>query len=210
MGTEHADRLPVALVRRPLRRPDPSHLRRVDRIVRAARDRGAARPRPLDRPARGARAGRRAAAAHPLDEQADADRQPGDIAQVENPRVLHAPTIECWNTRAYHAAEIPGAGGITSATSLARLYACLANGGTLAAGSCCGPRPSSSGARHLGRARGVQRRPDALRGRLHAHMATARSTTRASSGTRATAGRPPARGPSARVVRVPHDGAALG
>jgi CubicO group peptidase (beta-lactamase class C family) len=67
----------------------------------------------------------------PVEEQAIATDNPASIAQVENPRVLHTPDAERWNTRAYHAAEIPGAGGITSATSLARLYACLANGGSL-------------------------------------------------------------------------------
>jgi CubicO group peptidase (beta-lactamase class C family) len=36
-----------------------------------------------------------------------------------------------WNSRAYHAAEIPGAGGIGAARSMARLYACLARGGEL-------------------------------------------------------------------------------
>jgi CubicO group peptidase (beta-lactamase class C family) len=67
----------------------------------------------------------------PLDEQAEATDNPAHVAQVENPRVLHDPDDRMWNTRAYHAAEIPGAGGITSATGLARMYACLANGGTL-------------------------------------------------------------------------------
>jgi CubicO group peptidase (beta-lactamase class C family) len=67
----------------------------------------------------------------PVDEQGVATDNPASIAQVENPRVLHTPDAELWNTRAYHAAEIPGAGGITSATSLARMYACLANGGSL-------------------------------------------------------------------------------
>lgn len=36
-----------------------------------------------------------------------------------------------WNTRAYHAAEIPAAGAIGTARSLARLYGCLARGGEL-------------------------------------------------------------------------------
>jgi CubicO group peptidase (beta-lactamase class C family) len=36
-----------------------------------------------------------------------------------------------WNTRAFHAAEIPGAGGIATARSIARLYGCLARGGEL-------------------------------------------------------------------------------
>jgi CubicO group peptidase (beta-lactamase class C family) len=36
-----------------------------------------------------------------------------------------------WNSRAFHAAEIPGAGAIGSARSIARLYGCLACGGEL-------------------------------------------------------------------------------
>ena len=36
-----------------------------------------------------------------------------------------------WNSRAYHAAEIPAGGGIGAARSMARLYACLARGGEL-------------------------------------------------------------------------------
>jgi CubicO group peptidase (beta-lactamase class C family) len=36
-----------------------------------------------------------------------------------------------WNSDRFHAAEIAGAGGIGSARSVARLYACLAAGGTL-------------------------------------------------------------------------------
>jgi CubicO group peptidase (beta-lactamase class C family) len=36
-----------------------------------------------------------------------------------------------WNTRAIHAAEIGGVGGITDARSMARYYGCLALGGTL-------------------------------------------------------------------------------
>ena len=67
----------------------------------------------------------------PLEEQSVATADPASIAQAQNPGVLHTPDVEHWNTRAYHAAEIPGAGGVTNATSLARLYACLANGGVL-------------------------------------------------------------------------------
>jgi CubicO group peptidase (beta-lactamase class C family) len=36
-----------------------------------------------------------------------------------------------WNSRAFHAAEIPGAGAIATARSMARLYGCLARGGEL-------------------------------------------------------------------------------
>lgn len=67
----------------------------------------------------------------PVDEQTIATADPAHVAQVENPPILHSPGDLIWNSRAYHAAEIPAAGGIATATSLARLYACLANGGTL-------------------------------------------------------------------------------
>ena len=36
-----------------------------------------------------------------------------------------------WNTRAYHAAEIGGAGGIATARAMARYYGCMAMGGTI-------------------------------------------------------------------------------
>lgn len=36
-----------------------------------------------------------------------------------------------WNTRAYHAAEIGGAGGVASARAMARYYACMSMGGEL-------------------------------------------------------------------------------
>lgn len=36
-----------------------------------------------------------------------------------------------WNTREYHAAEIPAAGAIATARAIARLYGCLARGGEL-------------------------------------------------------------------------------
>jgi CubicO group peptidase (beta-lactamase class C family) len=36
-----------------------------------------------------------------------------------------------WNSRAYHAAEIGGAGGIATARAVARYYACMAQGGEL-------------------------------------------------------------------------------
>ncbi len=51
-------------------------------------------------------------------------------------RVLNNPPlfprgVNPWNRPAWHQAEIPGAGGIGTARSLARLYACLAAGGEL-------------------------------------------------------------------------------
>lgn len=41
------------------------------------------------------------------------------------------PTAFPWNRRDFHAAEIPGAGAIATARSIARLYGCLAGGGEL-------------------------------------------------------------------------------
>ena len=47
-----------------------------------------------------------------------------------NPPILAAGEL-AWNSRAYHAAELPGGGAIGTARSLARLYGCLARGGEL-------------------------------------------------------------------------------
>jgi CubicO group peptidase (beta-lactamase class C family) len=47
-----------------------------------------------------------------------------------NPPVFDAPTWP-WSLRSYHAAEMPAVGGIGTARSIARLYACLARGGEL-------------------------------------------------------------------------------
>ncbi len=47
-----------------------------------------------------------------------------------NPKVFEGDDFH-WNSRAYHAAEIPGANGLADAPSMARFYACLAQGGTL-------------------------------------------------------------------------------
>ncbi len=70
---------------------------------------------------------------HPLpeDEQTQLSGNPAQRANLTNPPVLVGPERQRWNSRAYHAAEIPGAGGIATATALARLYGCLALGGTL-------------------------------------------------------------------------------
>jgi CubicO group peptidase (beta-lactamase class C family) len=67
----------------------------------------------------------------PAAEQDETADHPAALAQRDNPRVLFRDGADVWNTRSYHAAEIPGAGGITSAAALARLYGCLALGGTL-------------------------------------------------------------------------------
>jgi CubicO group peptidase (beta-lactamase class C family) len=45
-----------------------------------------------------------------------------------NPEMLSAKSFP-WNDPAFHRAEIPGANGIGTARSIARLYACLADGG---------------------------------------------------------------------------------
>ena len=47
-----------------------------------------------------------------------------------NPPLFPAEGL-AWNTRRYHACEMPGASGIATARSMARHYACLANGGEL-------------------------------------------------------------------------------
>lgn len=62
------------------------------------------------------------------------DEPPEDITHRTiwcNPLLF--PTYEdlAWNSRAYHAAEIGGAGGIATARAMARYYACMAQGGEL-------------------------------------------------------------------------------
>ena len=65
----------------------------------------------------------------PDDEQAVLTGHPAQRAKLCNPPVFIGPGRSAWNSRAYHAAEIPAAGGISTATALARLYGCLALGG---------------------------------------------------------------------------------
>ena len=60
------------------------------------------------------------------DERLSADEL---LGCVWNNPPLFPPDHVPWNTRAFHAAEIPGAGGIGTARSIARLYGCLARGG---------------------------------------------------------------------------------
>jgi CubicO group peptidase (beta-lactamase class C family) len=67
----------------------------------------------------------------PEDELTPLTDNPAQRARLLNPPVLTGGTEVIWNSRLYHAAEIPGAGGIATATALARLYGCLAIGGTL-------------------------------------------------------------------------------
>jgi len=53
------------------------------------------------------------------------------LDRVRNNPPLFAAGAIPWNAPAWHAAQIPGAGGIATARSLARLYGCLARGGEL-------------------------------------------------------------------------------
>ena len=56
-----------------------------------------------------------------------------------------------WNTRPYHACEMPGGGGIATARSMARHYACLANGGELDGVRLMRPETIAAGRRELNR-----------------------------------------------------------
>jgi CubicO group peptidase (beta-lactamase class C family) len=56
-----------------------------------------------------------------------------------------------WNSREYHAAEIPGAGAIGTARSIARLYGCLACGGELDGVRILAPETVELGRRELAR-----------------------------------------------------------
>jgi CubicO group peptidase (beta-lactamase class C family) len=58
-----------------------------------------------------------------------------------------------WNERAFHAAEIPGAGAITTARSMARLYSCLARGGEVGGIRLLRPETIALGRRELSRFR---------------------------------------------------------
>ena len=59
--------------------------------------------------------------------------------------------VNHWDSRAYHAAEIGGAGGITTARSMARYYGCLAEGGTLDGVTILAPETIALGRRELSR-----------------------------------------------------------
>jgi CubicO group peptidase (beta-lactamase class C family) len=48
-----------------------------------------------------------------------------------NPPLFPTHAELAWNTRAFHAAEIGGAGGIATARAMARYYGCMAQGGAL-------------------------------------------------------------------------------
>ena len=56
-----------------------------------------------------------------------------------------------WNTRAIHAAEIGGAGGIANARSMARFYGCMAMGGTLDGVTVLKPETVELGQREISR-----------------------------------------------------------
>lgn len=56
-----------------------------------------------------------------------------------------------WNTRALHAAEIGGAGGISTARSMARYYGCMALGGTLDGVTVLEPQTVALGHNELSR-----------------------------------------------------------
>lgn len=67
-----------------------------------------------------------------------------------NPRALPGQPNP-WNTRAFHAAEIPGAGGIGTARSIARLFSCLACDGALDGVRLMSPQTIALGRKELSR-----------------------------------------------------------
>ena len=86
------------------------------------------------------------------------------LSRVLNNPPLFPPGRIPWNAAAWHRSEIPGAGGIATARSIARLYGCLALGGELE-----GIRLLSADTLKRGR-RGCSRRWDPL---ARAHQAFA-------------------------------------
>ena len=64
---------------------------------------------------------------------------------------LFPPDALPWNKREWHAAEIPGAGAIGTARSIARFYACLANAGVLEGVKLFAPETLERGRRCLSR-----------------------------------------------------------
>jgi CubicO group peptidase (beta-lactamase class C family) len=86
------------------------------------------------------------------------------LSRVLNNPSLFPPGRIPWNRAAWHRAEIPGAGGIATARSVARLYGCLALGGELE-----GVRLLSAGTLERGR-RALSHRWDPL---ARAHQAFA-------------------------------------
>jgi len=63
-------------------------------------------------------------------DEAEVANDPLMVCVLRNPPVFPPGPLP-WNRPAWHRAEIPSAGGIASARSLARLYGCLARGGEL-------------------------------------------------------------------------------
>jgi CubicO group peptidase (beta-lactamase class C family) len=94
-------------------------------------------------------------------EEIDRDELLGRV--LNNPPLFPAGRIP-WNSPAWHRSEIPGAGAIATARSIARLYGCLALGGELD-----GVRLLSAGTLERGR-RALSRRWDPL---ARAHQAFA-------------------------------------
>lgn len=76
-----------------------------------------------------------------------------------NPRIFDEPLP--WNEPRVHAAEIPGAGGITNARSMAKLYGCLACGGTIGEVRLMEPETLTLGIRERSRGRDALA-PDSL------------------------------------------------
>lgn len=72
------------------------------------------------------------------------------LASLENPPVLTGGRMP-WNTRAFHAAEIPAVNAIGTARSIARLYDCLACGGELDGVRLMQPQTIELGRRELSR-----------------------------------------------------------
>ncbi len=70
-----------------------------------------------------------------------------------NPVILPPGEPGPWNTRAFHAAEIPAGGGIGTARSIARLYGCLSRGGELDGVRILEPETIALGRRELSRFR---------------------------------------------------------
>jgi len=64
--------------------------------------------------------------------EADPGTTPSELLTIVdgNPDVWSRGSFP-WNSRAFHAAEIPGAGAVAATRSVARLYGCLARGGEL-------------------------------------------------------------------------------
>lgn len=76
-----------------------------------------------------------------------------------NPRIFDEPLL--WNEPRFRAAQIPGAGGITDARSMAKLYGCLACGGAIDQVRLMSPETVTLGTRERSRGRDALA-PDSL------------------------------------------------